>query len=324
MLGQLPLEVGIVGDGLAVAALRGEVGRDPPRGRRRRASGSGSGRSSEASISSSALLVGPEQRRAPRPASSSCAVVGRCLDVGGADDQLGGVRLRGQQRLGQQVGIEQPVGHRTGRVVAVRGHAVRRSRGPGGRGGRAAGASVALRLSVERRTARPVPTTPAPVTRTRPASVAPVTRMSPARNRNTARMSAPSGREQVRADPELGLADHAAAALEGRRVPELRRRAPRRARCPSVPAASMQRQRRHQAQQRRCAADASGGRQLAHEDEAAGHHQGDGHGVAEGAEDEAGGRGRRRRRAPPRPSARRPPRPGRSPPRSGPAPRMST
>ncbi len=52
-------------------------------------------------------------------------------------------------------------------------------------------AMVALRLSVERRTARPVPAIPAPVTRTRPARVAPVTRISPATRRNTARMSAP-------------------------------------------------------------------------------------------------------------------------------------
>ena len=52
--------------------------------------------------------------------------------------------------------------------------------------------SVAEKPSVERRTARPVPTTPAPVARTTVASVAPLTRISPATNRNTARMSAPS------------------------------------------------------------------------------------------------------------------------------------
>ena len=83
-------------------------------------------------------------------------------------------------------------------------------------------AMVALRLSVERRTARPVPAIPAPVTRTRLARVAPVTRISPATRRNTARMSAPRAESRCELDPELGLADDAAAPLEGRSVPELR------------------------------------------------------------------------------------------------------
>ena len=123
--------------------------------------------------------------------SRGCTVVGRRLDMGGANDQLRGVRLRGQQGLGEQIGVQQTVrGDRAVRgSVPVASERVARDRAAAVEGRRPP--MVWDKLSVERRTARPVPATLAPVARTTVARVAPLTRMIPARNRNTARISAP-------------------------------------------------------------------------------------------------------------------------------------
>ena len=70
--------------------------------------------------------------------------------------------------------------------------------------------------------ARLVPATPAPVARITPASVAPLTRISAGEEQEHGEDVGAERRDQVRGDPELGLADDAAARLE--RAPAARTR----------------------------------------------------------------------------------------------------
>ena len=132
-----------------VAALRGEVvGESPAAGRVSSASPTRAG-CLGASSSSAAL----ELAAVRRPSRSARRLDRRRLDMGGAHDQLGGVRLGRQQRLGLR-----------------RHRRLRGARAPGPRQPRSAAAAprAARSSSVERRSARLVPATPAPVARITP------------------------------------------------------------------------------------------------------------------------------------------------------------
>ena len=151
--GHAPLELGIVGDRRAIAALWRQVVRRRPAcsGRRR-------------------WPPRPRPRRASSSASSSREPGQRPRPPGRARDR----------RAPRRASRERPARSCRARAAAAARSGTRDARRRRARPAAVAGrrATVARRSSVERRSARPVPATPEPVARIAPASVAPVTRIS--------------------------------------------------------------------------------------------------------------------------------------------------
>ena len=148
----------------------------------------------------------------------------RRLDVGRPDHELGRVGLRRQQRL-ERLGAAPSIGAERATRAFAASVAGRR-------------ATVVAIPEVERRSARVVPATPAPVARRIPASVAPVTRISPAANRNTARMSAPAVEIRCEVTHSSACPTTPPRVSNARRPARTDPPAPRPGPTPSVPAAS--------------------------------------------------------------------------------------
>ena len=146
----------------------------------------------------------------------------RRLDVRGPNDQLGGVGLRRQQRLRQT----RPRRRRCDGSASAAASAPRSpAAGPSRRSG--------CRSSAGRPGWCPRPSCRSPGSR--PASVAPVTRITPASEQEHGQDVGAERRDQVRGDPELGLAERC---RRGPRTPPgARTRAPaaRRARARACP-----------------------------------------------------------------------------------------